>query len=305
MKKFLVVLTGPTCVGKTDSCIRLAQHFQTEILSCDSRQMYQQMNIGTAKPTAEELQLATHHFIDNLNIATSYNAGQYEKDALALIAQLHQKHQIVLMTGGSGLYIDAVCNGFDDLPKASPELRKELEELQKAGGTPALQDKLKNIDSDYFAQLSKDENANPQRLIRALEIKITSGKSIAEFQQNKKQERPFKIIKIVLNRDRAELYERINQRVDIMLKMGLVEEVKQLLPYAHLNAMQTVGYKEIVAYLNNEYDLNEAIRLIKRNTRRYAKRQLTWFRRDPNYHWFHPNDWEKIIQLIEKKLKED
>ncbi len=295
----LLVVLGPTCVGKTAITIQLAQHFQTDILSCDARQMYQQMNIGTAKPTPEEQAAAPHHFIDFLPIEAEYSAGKYEEEALPLLEELFKEKEVVLMTGGSGLYIQAVCEGFDALPQIDPQYRENLNLIFKEQGLQAIQSLLQQKDPKVFDNMNQSEVHNPQRLIRALEIKEATGKSLTDFQSKTPKKRPFQIIKIGLQRDRQKLYERINHRVDLMVEAGLLEEARSLFPHAQYNALQTVGYQELFGYFRQEYDLEEAIRLIKRNTRRYAKRQMTWFRKDPNIQWFHPNDYDEILTYIQ------
>lgn len=289
--KYLIVIAGPTAVGKTDLTIKLARHFKTEIVSADSRQFYKELEIGTAKPNAEELGLAPHHFINSHSITDQYTVGDYEREAIAKLDQLFEKHQLVLLTGGSGLYIQAICEGLDDIPKGSEEVRSKLNKLTLL----ELQTKLKACDPDYFKQV--DTN-NPQRLVRALEVFETTGNTYSSYRIKKTAKRPFKSIKIMLERDRDELYHRIDTRMDQMIKAGLFEEAKKFLPYKSHGALQTVGYKEIFGYLDQEYDYEEAVRLLKRNTRRYAKRQLTWFRRDSEYTWFHPSNLDEIIKHI-------
>jgi len=300
----LIILLGPTCVGKTTITIQLAQHFKTDILSCDARQMYQQMHIGTAKPTLEEQAAAPHYFIDCLPIDAEYNAGKYEEDTLHLLEELFKEKEVVLMTGGSGLYIQAVCEGLDEFPDIDPKYRENLNLLFKEKGLKVIQEILKEKDLAAFNNMNESDVQNPQRLIRAIEIKEATGKSITNFQSKTKKKRPFHIVKIGLQRDREKLYERINQRVEIMLEMGLLEEAKALFPQAEYNALQTVGYQELFGYFRREYKLAEAIRLIKRNTRRYAKRQMTWFRKDPEITWFHPNKYDEILTFLQKELKE-
>ncbi len=302
-KKYLLVILGPTAVGKTNLTLQLAQELKAEIISCDSRQMYQKMNIGTAKPSEEELQLVRHHFIDNLTVTDEYNAGKFEKDALLKIESLHKKNNIVLMAGGSGLYINAVCYGFDDLPKVDASLKHEWIQNFEEKGLEFLQAKVIELDKNYFENLSNDEQKNPQRLIRMIGLMLTSGKKMSDLKKiSSKNKRPFECIMIGLNIDRTLLYNRINQRVDEMIENGLENEVKKLLPFSKHNSMKTVGYQEVASYLNNEYDLEEAIRLIKRNSRRYAKRQMTWFRKDKNVKWFHPKEYENILNFIKKKM---
>lgn len=296
MKKHLIVITGATASGKTSLAIQLANHFQTEILSADSRQFFQEMDIGTAKPTLEELKQAPHHFIDNLSIHDEYNVGQYERDASLLLEQLFQKHNTVIMAGGSGLYIKAVCEGLDHFPKVDEKHRKELTQLLQEKGIEVLQQELKEVDPIYYNEVDLQ---NPQRLIRALEICRGSSQSYSSFRTSQSTERPFKVTKIAIQWEREQLYDRINRRVDLMVEAGLEQEAKSLYKFKHLNALQTVGYQEWFDYFDDKIDRAEAIRLIKRNTRRYAKRQMTWLRRDNDVHYFEINDLERILALVD------
>ncbi len=292
-------MVGPTAIGKTDLAIRLAQHFKTEIISADSRQFFKEMSIGTAKPSAAELESAKHHFINSHSILDAFSVGDFEKEGLKKLTAIFAKEQMAILVGGSGLYINAITQGFDNLPKAPPELRDELNELLSSKGIEALQQQLKALDPDYFAEV--DTN-NPQRLIRALEVCISTGKPFSSFRTSTTQNRPFKIIKIGLNIDRELLYQRINQRVDLMMEQGLLDEVKRLLPYRDLNALQTVGYHELFTYLDGKCSLEEALEKIKQNTRRFAKRQLTWFRKDTDITWFEPGQTPEIIRYVEEKM---
>jgi tRNA dimethylallyltransferase len=294
--KKLIVITGPTASGKTSLSIELARFYNSEIISADSRQFYRKMNIGTAKPSVTELKTIKHHFIDSLNITDSYNIGKYEEDSLKLIEVLFKNHDVVFLTGGSGLYINAICSGIDDLPESTEEFRIKLTNQLNNRGIESLQQKLKEVDPEYYSQ--SDIN-NPHRLIRALEIWMATGRKASELRTNKKKERNFIIKKIGLKVDRSELYNRINQRVDEMIEKGLVQEVEQLLPFRNENALQTVGYKEIFSYLDKKLSLEEAIVLIKQNTRNYAKRQMTWFRKDTEIHWFNPANIEGMKLFIE------
>jgi tRNA dimethylallyltransferase len=296
---YLIVVVGPTAVGKTDLCVRLANHLKTEVVSADSRQFYREMNIGTAKPTTEEQQGIVHHFIDSHSIVEDYNAVAFENDALACINSIFQTHQTCLLTGGSTLYIKTITDGMDDIPDVDPEIRVSLQQMLENEGLAALLARLDTLDPTYAQQVDR---ANPQRVLRALEVCIGTGLPYSSFRTGAKVQRSFRMIKIGLNRDREELYQRINRRMDEMLKNGLVEEVKHLLPYKDKNALQTVGYREVFDYLDGLYDEAEMVRLLKRNSRRYAKRQLTWFQRDPEYHWFHPDQYEEIVALIEQQL---
>lgn len=299
MQHTLVVIAGPTAVGKTALCIDLAQHFKTEIISCDSRQFFKEMSIGTAVPSKEELAAATHHFIQSHSITEHYSVGMFERDCLSKLETLFQTHPIVFMTGGSGLYIDALCNGLDDFPDIAPHIREGLNQKLIQEGIESLQEQLKALDPEYY---EKVDLANPHRLIRALEICIGTGKSYSTFKNKAKIERPFRILKIVLQRDREELYQRINTRVDLMLEEGLLEEARSLSEYREHNALKTVGYRELYRMLDGEWDMETAVEEIKKNTRRFAKRQMTWFRRDPNYQYFSPEHKEEIVQYIQTQL---
>ena len=299
MDKFLIVIVGPTAIGKTELAIRIAEEFNTDILSADSRQFYREMSIGTAKPSPEELSAVKHLFINSHSITEKFNVGDFEQQAIATLGDLYQTKNAAVMVGGSGLYISAVTNGLDDLPKENSLLREQLNQLVKEKGLGPLQDQLKHVDPIYFQ--SVDIN-NPQRIIRALEVSLSSGRPFSSFRHNLKKSRPFEIIKIVLNTDRAKLYERINLRVDDMISKGLVEEVRSLVSYRHLNALQTVGYSEILDYLEGKTSLDEAIEKVKQNTRRFAKRQLTWFRKDSDINWFEPVDTQSILSFLKGKL---
>ena len=296
MQKYLIVVSGPTAIGKTALSLEIAKNYSAEIISCDSRQFYKEMSIGTAVPSKEELAKVKHHFIQNLSIKDNYSVGQFERDALAKIEELHKASNLVVMVGGSGLYIDAVCRGFDDFPKVPKEIRDELNTRCKTEGIEVLEQELELIDPEYHKVVDK---LNPHRIIRALEIFKASGKTFTSFRIRQQQKRNFKTIKVILSREREILYERINQRVDIMLTQGLLEEVKSVYPYKENNALQTVGYKELFAHLDGEISLEFAISEIKKNTRRYAKRQMTWFRRDPETVFFNPKEKDAILKYIE------
>lgn len=280
---YLITLVGATAIGKTALSIQLAQHFNTEIVSSDSRQFYKEMNIGTAVPTSEELNSATHHFIQNRSIFDDYSVGQFEKDALQKLNNLFLKNNTVIMVGGSGLYTNAVINGLDYFPEVAPEIRIKLNSELENNGVVKLQNQLKELDPESFASL---EIENPHRLIRALEICIGTGKKYSEFKNKPKATRNFTPIKIGLFADRTIMYNRINQRVDIMMQQGLLDEAKKLHAHKSLNALQTVGYKELFDYLDGKFTLDEAIEEIKKNTRRFAKRQVTWNKKDTSIHWF-------------------
>lgn len=298
--KYLVVLAGPTAVGKTDVAIKLAKHWQTEIISADSRQFYAEMSIGTAKPDLQQLSEVKHHFIGQISIQDYYNVSKFETDVLQLLEKLFEKHKIVFLVGGSGLYIDAVCRGIDDLPDPKPELRAYLKGIFQDEGLAKLQEMLLSLDPEYFATV---DIQNPNRLLRALEVCLTTGKKFSEQRLNNSKVRDFQIIKIGLNLPRPELFERIELRVDQMIDTGLVKEVESLLLYRHLNALNTVGYKEIFNSLDSEITLAQAIENIKTNTRRYAKRQLTWFNRTDEYVWFEPAQINEITNYLTEICK--
>jgi tRNA dimethylallyltransferase len=300
-EKYLVVIAGPTAVGKTALCINLAKQLQTDIISADSRQFFKELAIGTAKPTLDELGQVRHHFIDSHSIQEEYSAGDFERDAVALLEELYQKHDVVVMTGGSGLYIKAVCEGLDNLPQPLPGLRVRLTERLETEGLQKLQEEIKGFDPEFF---NSTEINNPQRVVRALEVFYTTGTPISSYQQKNVASRPFVPILISLNRDRTELYDRINQRVDAMITDGLVEEAKSVMPFRDHHALKTVGYKEVYDYLGGNYDHAEMIRLIKQNTRRYAKRQMTWFRHQGAFQWFDATDEEGILNYIRTKMAE-
>ena len=300
MQPTLVVITGPTAVGKTNLCVELAQHFNTEIINADSRQFFKELSIGTAKPTAEEIKNIPHHFVNSHSITETYNATNFEQDVLILLNQLFEKYSLIILTGGSGLYIDAVCNGFDEnIPEGNEQLRNELEALYNKYGIELLQEKLKQLDPDFYQEIDLN---NIKRLYRAIEVCMLSNGTYAELRQGIKQQRPFNIIKIALNRDKDELYSRINKRVDLMMQNGLLEEVKQVKKYRNHNALKTVGYTELFDYLDGKYTLPEAIEKIKVNTRRYAKKQLVWFNKSNDYKWFHPTEKEQMITFINKSV---
>ncbi|RRA97690.1 tRNA (adenosine(37)-N6)-dimethylallyltransferase MiaA [Larkinella rosea] len=296
MNKLLLVIAGPTAVGKTSLCVRLAKALQTEVVSADSRQLYRELSIGTAKPTLEEMQGVRHHFVDSHSILEPVSAGQYEREALAILDELFQEKEVVILSGGTGLYIDAVCFGLDDVPQAEPELRAELMQRLETGGLAPLQQQLRELDPVY-AETADLQNS--QRVVRALEVVLSSGKPYSSFRKKESTPRPFRTVFIALDRPRDELYKRIDRRMDEMLDHGLLEEVRSLLPYRQLTALQTVGYKEVFGYLDGDYDYEEMVRLLKRNSRRYAKRQLTWFRNQGSYRWFGAEEYEEILKLVE------
>jgi tRNA dimethylallyltransferase len=294
--KKLIVITGPTAVGKTEVSLRLAGHLKTEIISADSRQIFKELEIGTAKPSAEELNRASHHFISSHSIEESYDAGAYGRDALALIQTLFKKYDSLILCGGSGLYIKSVLEGFDDMPEIPAGMREQIIAEYKSKGIAWLQEEVEKSDPSYFEKV--DIN-NPQRLIRAIELFRASGIMTSQLRSKTKRSHDFEIVKIGLELEREELYQRIDARMDTMIERGLFEEAQRFFNKRELNALQTVGYKEIFDFLEGKYDQEEAIRLLKRNTRRYAKRQLTWFKRDPDMHWFRPDQIDEMIGLIE------
>ncbi|HEX5169186.1 MAG TPA: tRNA (adenosine(37)-N6)-dimethylallyltransferase MiaA [Cyclobacteriaceae bacterium] len=298
-RKHLIVIVGPTAVGKTGIAIMLAREFHTEIISADSRQIYREMNIGTARPSPDELALVPHHFIGSQSISSAYNAAQYGEEALAKIEQLFTLHDQLILCGGSGLYVKAICDGFDDIPDVSAEIRKGLNEQYEKNGLIWLQEKMKELDPKHFVQIDQQ---NPQRLIRALEVILGTGASISTFQNKSTATRPFNIIKIGLSMDREKLYNRINARMDRMIERGLFEEARQLYPFKNYNALRTVGYQEIFDYFDGRYDRDEAVRLLKQNSRRYAKRQLTWFQKDKSIKWFDVNEVDGLIPWIKDQI---
>ena len=295
--KTLIIILGPTAIGKTSLAIQVAKEKKTEIISCDSRQFYKEMCIGTAVPTNQELNEVTHHFIQHLSLNDSYNVGKFEIDALTKLNEIFKKNEFAVMVGGSGMYINAICNGIDKIPKVPKTIREKIINNYKSKGLEWLQEKVKSINPLNFNNI---DNKNPQRLIRILEVYQHTGKEIHLFYNKNKKNREFNIIKIGIKLDREKLYERINQRVDNMIDCGLVNEVKGLKQNQTQNAMQTVGYREIINYLNKEITLEESISNIKQNTRRLAKRQITWFKKDSDIEWFDKNEVEKLKKFISK-----
>lgn len=301
MSNKLLVIAGPTAVGKTALSIEIASKYHTEILSADSRQFYREMSIGTAKPSIDELNACKHHFIGHVSVKQNYTASNFETEAFELLVQLFEKHKILLLSGGSGLYIDALCNGFDEVPASNIEIREQLKDLYQKEGIKALQHLLIKYDASYAAKIDMN---NPHRLIRAIEINLISGMNVGEFYKKNNKQRPFDIIKVCLTMDRKRLYTRINNRVDEMIEKGLEDEALSLYHLKHINALQTVGYKEFFDYFEGKTDYNEAVEKIKQNTRNYAKRQLTWFRRDKAYYWFDiDTEKEELMQFIESKIR--
>ena len=299
MSKTLISIVGPTGIGKTALSVKLAEHFKTEIISSDSRQFFKEMTIGTAVPSSEELSSVRHHFIQHISINDTYNVGRFEKEAIVKLEELFKTKDVIIMVGGSGLYSNAVVNGIDDFPDIPKTIREELNLKLKTEGIKVLQSQLKALDTISFNTIAID---NPQRLIRALEICIGTGKPYSSFLSKNRVTRPFKTISIGVKAEREIIYERINRRVDIMVESGLVNEAKSLLPHKYLNALNTVGYKELFKYLEGEWTLEFAISEIKKNTRRFAKRQLTWYRKDESIMWFdYLEDVNQIISYIENK----
>ena len=300
MHKTLIIILGPTAIGKTSLSIQIAKHFDTEIISADSRQIYKELRIGTAVPNSQELHTVKHNLIQSHSIFEYYSASNFENEALEIIETIFQEKDVAIMTGGSMLYIDVVCNGIDDLPTVDPSIRQNIIHRYENEGLDSLRLELKKIDPEYY--LSVDLK-NYKRIMHALEVYYMTGKKYSSFRTQTKKERPFNIIKIGLNTDRKILHERINLRVDKMIEEGLVKEARCLLPHKNLNSLNTVGYKELFDYFDNKITLPEAIELIKRNTRRYARKQLTWFNKDPEINWFQPNDTNKLIKFLDEKIR--
>jgi tRNA dimethylallyltransferase len=298
-QKLLLIILGPTAVGKTDLAIRVAQTFGLEIISADSRQVYKEMSIGTAAPDQAQLNAVTHHCVGHRSMHEYYNVSIYEQEVLGILERTFLKGKPALLTGGSGLYIDVVTNGIDDLPDINPELRTRLRDELEAKGIHWLQLELQQIDPVFFSTV---DQRNPNRMLRALEVFHSTGLKMSDLRTSQKVERPFSVIKIGLTRGRTELNARISARVDRMLELGLLDECRRLYPYRHLNALNTVGYKEIFASLSGEMSLEEAVEKIKTNTRRFAKRQMTWFRRDPEIRWFHPDQEDEMMNDLSIRM---
>ncbi|MEM6965328.1 MAG: tRNA (adenosine(37)-N6)-dimethylallyltransferase MiaA [Bacteroidota bacterium] len=299
--KFLIVIGGATATGKTALAIRLAQHFGAEILSCDSRQFYRELTIGTAKPTPAELAAAPHHFINSLSVTEDYSVGDFERDAIVLLQNLFEKNNMAIMVGGSGLFIRAVCEGLDEYPAIPPAVKAEIQDLYQREGLTGLQAAIRATDPDYY---QKVDLKNPVRLIRALNVIKTSGLPFSSFQNQKKKKRNFTPIYIHLTTERAILYDRINRRVDQMIEAGLLDEARPLVSLKEKNALRTVGYQELMDFFEGKITLEKAVELIKRNSRRYAKRQMTWFRKDAHWKSFEGKDWEAIIAYVEDQMGE-
>lgn len=301
--KTLVLILGPTGVGKTELSLRVAEHYGCPILNCDSRQVFKSIPIGTAAPTKDELSRVKHYFIATRELEEGYNAGQYERDALRVLEDLFRTHEVVVMTGGSMLYADAVCYGLDELPAVPAAIRRSVQESYEKHGLTWLQAEVQRLDPNYWEEVDQQ---NPARLAHCVELSLTTGKPYSSLRTNTRVQRPFRIVKVALERPREELYDRINRRVLQMIEEGLVEEARSVYPKRHLNSLQTVGYRELFACFDGEYDLNRAIELIQQNTRHYAKRQMTWFRRDQDIHWLKANDdYEKNIHIIDHLLRAD
>lgn len=298
-KPLLVLLLGPTGVGKTDLCIRLADTFHVPIINADSRQIFAEIPIGTAAPTKEQLARVKHYFVGTHHLQDYYSASMFEQDALNIIQNEFLSHPCALMSGGSMMYIDAVCNGIDDIPTVDDQTRAWMKRRLAEEGLPALVQELKELDPEHYAVVDKQ---NPRRVVHALEICHMTGKTYTSFRTNSKKERPFRILKIGLNRPREELYDRINRRVDQMMAGGWLDEARNVYPLRHLNALNTVGYKELFLYFDGTWPLEEAVERIKGNTRRYMRKQLTWFKRDTEIHWFTPDETDEIVALVKAEL---
>lgn len=301
-KPALIVLIGPTGVGKTELSLSVAERFHTSIISSDSRQLYKDLKIGTAAPTPSQLSRVPHYFVGTLELTDYYSAAQYETEVLKKLEELFQTHPVVVMTGGSMMYVDAVCKGIDDIPTVDKETRDLMIHRYETEGLEPLCAELRLLDPEYYRIV---DLKNPKRVIHALEICYMTGKTYTSFRTRTQKERPFHIIKIGLTRDREELYQRINQRVNEMIKDGLLEEARRVYPYKHLNSLNTVGYKEIFKYLDGEWELPFAIEKIKQNSRIYSRKQMTWFKRDTEITWFHPDQKEEIMQFLDSRINLD
>lgn len=297
MGKKLIVITGPTAVGKTDLCMQVARHYDIPIVNADSRQLYRELPIGTAAPTVEQQQAVRHYFVGTLGIDDYYSASMYEQQVMTLLPQLFAVSDYALLSGGSMMYIDAVCNGIDDIPTVDDQTRSLMKQRLADEGLEALVEELRRLDPEHYEIVDR---RNPRRVVHALEICHMTGRTYTSFRTAHKKQRPFQIVKIGLNRPREELYARINRRVDLMMEQGLEEEARRMFPHKGVNALNTVGYKELFDYFEGRWPLNEAVERIKGNTRRYARKQLTWFRRDQSMRWFHPDQSEQIKTYIEE-----
>lgn len=299
--KTLIVITGPTAVGKTALCLDIAQHFSIPIINADSRQIYKELKIGTASPTIEQMRRVPHYFVGSLSLHDYYSASLFEQQVLEILQREFEHSDYALLTGGSMMYIDAVCNGIDDIPTVDDVTRETLKRRLADEGLEALVEELRQLDPEYYEIVDKQ---NPRRVVHGLEICLMTGKTYTSFRKREIKQRPFRIVKIGLNRDREELYNRINQRVDQMMTDGLLDEAKRLYPMRHMNALNTVGYKEMFAYLDGTWTLDEAVERIKGNTRRYARKQLTWYKKDEQIRWFHPNEIEQIYSYISQDYEQ-
>ena len=297
--KTLIVIAGPTASGKTAFAIKLAKALNTVILSADSRQLYKEMSIGTAAPTEEELSQVKHYFVHHISIEDKYDVADYERDAMQLLDELFKTHDAVILTGGSGLFIDAVCNGIDAMPDIQPEIREKVQKLLDEGGLKALQDEVQRLDPEYYSTVDQQ---NPRRLQRALEVCYQTGKPFSSFRIGNTVQRDFDIKKYAILWERQQLIERIDKRVDMMMEQGLMEEAKALYPKRHLNALNTVGYKELFAYFDGQCTLEEAVEQIKIHTRQYAKRQMTWLRKDTSYRWIMPEDFDNTVSALQQEM---
>ena len=302
IEKKLIIIAGPTAVGKTDLCVKIAKILDTEVVSADSRQFYRELSIGTAKPTFEEMDGVKHHFINSHSIQDYYSVGDFERDCLEVLEKIFKEKDVAILTGGSGMFIKMITDGIDEMPEADLDLRQKLAQHLENEGLEILANELKQLDPAYYEQV---DIQNTQRVLRALEICISTGKPFSSFRKNQKVKRPFKMIKIALERPREELYARINKRMDIMLENGLEAEAHSVMDFREHYALKTVGYREIYEYLDGEYNHDETVRLLKRNSRRYAKRQMTWFKNQDEFHWFDANDEEMIIDFIKSKWNTD
>ena len=298
MDKTLIVITGPTAVGKTRLCIDIAKHFDIPIINADSRQIYKELKIGTARPTDEEMREVKHYFVGTLSLDDYYSASLYEQQVLALLEEQFKTHDFALMSGGSMMYIDAVCNGIDDIPTIDDGTRETMKRRLQEEGLEKLCEELKQLDPEYYEIVDRQ---NPKRVVHALEICTMTGQAYTSFRKREQKRRPFRIVKIGLNRERTELYDRINARVDEMMANGFLKEAAGLYERKDLNALNTVGYKELFDYFEGRWTLKEAIERIKGNTRRYARKQLTWYKKDEQMKWFHPDQKEDIINYILSK----
>ena len=299
--KTLIVITGPTAVGKTALCLDIAQHFGIPIINADSRQIYKELKIGTASPTIEQMRRVPHYFVGSLSLHDYYSASLFEQQVLEILQREFEHSDYALLTGGSMMYIDAVCNGIDDIPTVDDVTRETLKRRLADEGLEALVEELRQLDPEYYEIVDKQ---NPRRVVHGLEICLMTGKTYTSFRKREIKQRPFRIVKIGLNRDREELYNRINQRVDQMMTDGLLDEAQRLYPMRHMNALNTVGYKEMFAYIDGTWTLEEAVERIKGNTRRYARKQLTWYKKDEQIRWFHPDEIEQIYSYISQDYEQ-